>query len=181
MPANQINQPAAPEPASTQPLTQTTAVHAALNAQAPSPPAVTGYARILAQIPPTVATAQPSRAWALDQHVALVPVQIWRLLTTVDLARQIHVLVSIRLAARGHALILIPTLTTVILVRLCHVVEHSLAVALGSVQIYLPVCSIVDLVPLHHCNLGPEAEAVLKGIASIALRVSLFVNRRTHV
>lgn len=26
-----------------------------------------------------------------------------------------------------------------------------------------------------------EVEAVLKGIASIALRVSLFVNRRTHV
>lgn len=29
--------------------------------------------------------------------------------------------------------------------------------------------------------LNQEVEAVLKGIASIALRVSLFVNRRTHV
>ncbi|KAJ5426735.1 hypothetical protein N7465_001805 [Penicillium sp. CMV-2018d] len=127
------HQPAAPEPASTQPPTQIIAVYAALNAQAHSPPAVTGYAQILAQIPPTVAAAQPSRAWALDQHVALVPVQNWRLLTTVDLARQVHVLASIRLAARGHVLILILTRTTAVLVRLCHVVEHSLAVALGSV------------------------------------------------
>lgn len=67
-----------------------------------------------------------------------------------DLARQIHVLVSIQLAARGHVLILILTLTTAVLVRLCRVVEHSLAVALGSVQTYRPVCSIVDPVPLHH-------------------------------
>lgn len=67
-----------------------------------------------------------------------------------DLAQQIHVLVSIQLAARGHVLILILTLTTVVLVPLFRVVEHSLGVALGSVQTYLPVYSIVDLVPLHH-------------------------------
>ncbi|OQD67862.1 hypothetical protein PENPOL_c003G09898 [Penicillium polonicum] len=143
------HQPVAPEPASTQQPTQTIAVYAALNAQTPSPSAGTGYAQILAQIPPTVAAAQPSHAWALHQHVAMVPVQIWQLLTTVDLARQVHVLASIRLAARGHVLILILTLTTAVLVPLCHVVEHSLVVALGSVQTCLPVCSIVDPAPLH--------------------------------
>lgn len=100
-----MNQPAAPEPASTQPPTQTTAVYVALNAQAPNPPAVTEYAQILAQIPHTVAAAQPFRAWAIDQHVAQVPVQIQRLLTTVDLAQQVHVLVLIQLAARRHVLI----------------------------------------------------------------------------
>ncbi|KAJ6123757.1 hypothetical protein N7471_011074 [Penicillium samsonianum] len=86
--AKQISQPAAPEPAPTQPPTQTTAADAAANVQAPSPPVVTGYAQILARIPPIVAAARPSRAWALDRHVAQVPVQIWRLLTTVDLVRR---------------------------------------------------------------------------------------------
>lgn len=107
-----------------------------------------GSAQILARILPTVAAARPSRAWALDPHVALVPVQIWQLLTTVDLARRVRVLVSIRLAARGHVLILILTLYTAILVRLCHVLEHSPAAALDSVQTYLPVCSMVGLAPL---------------------------------
>ncbi|KAJ5963457.1 uncharacterized protein N7479_003333 [Penicillium vulpinum] len=56
-----------------------------------------------AQISRTVVAARLPRAWALGQHVALVSVQIWRLiLTTVDLVRGVRVLELIRIAARGN-------------------------------------------------------------------------------